>query len=87
MPRKKRHTGEVGASVSCGFESDTEFIVRATLGSPLPADMPEKLRDSMVMVVVAEALRTHASQLAKEARGEEWKVETHTHDSSTEQPN
>lgn len=81
---EKVFTGVTNIGITTNFESPTVFVVRATLGKALPPDMPEKLRDSMMMAVISESMKLEAARLARELDKEEWKVETHEVD-TTEQ--
>jgi len=81
----KDFAGAMNISIVCGFESSTVFVVRATMAQPFPDTVPAKLKESMMMALLSESLRLEASRLTKELEKDDWAVETHEVDGSTEQ--
>jgi len=76
--KKVRHTAAVDASIEAEWQ-ENKFIVTMEVKNPRALEgVPEEVRDSMTMTVMAHALLEKASEIRKEAGLEkDWQVEAH----------
>lgn len=68
-------SGDISSiSVEGEWVDETTFVATMKIGDPLPKDMPDGMRDAMIMMLMSAILK-HKSAELKQEHENEWEVE------------